>query len=383
MVIVINILSARHGGGQTYVNNLLGNLEKGNDWEIFILTSSFLDVSVDATKVKQIAVHWINRNPFFRWAWEKIRLPGLLKKLKADILFCPGGLVSTRVPSGCRVVTMFRNMIPFDREQRIRYPLGYMRLRNWLLERGLLSSMCNADLVIFISNFARQVIESRAPDRIKKSVVIPHGTNEQFKIQNPTDLRRPDWLPKEDYLLYVSDFQDYKNHLEVAQGYALLKKLRPTPEKLVFVGYNRTRYGKKVAAEILRLGLEEDIIMAGSKKYEDLPAVYYNAKLFIFASSCENCPNILLEAMGAGRPLLVSNKQPMPEFGRDAVVYFDPVSPEDLSKKILSIINQPMLLEELSRKAKDLSRQFDWQVTSRKTWEAIASLVNKGNTAAI
>ena len=100
-------------------------------------------------------------------------LPGILTRERADMLFCPGGLISTRTPAGCRTVTMFRNMIPFDQRARRAMPLGLQRLRNWMLERLMLTSMAKADLTIFISDFARHVIEARI--RMREALTIPHG----------------------------------------------------------------------------------------------------------------------------------------------------------------------------------------------------------------
>ena len=40
----------------------------------------------------------------------------------------------------------------------------------------------------------------------------------------------------------------------------------------------------------------------GPKSYSGLHTWYHQADAFVFASSCENMPNILLEAMAAGLP---------------------------------------------------------------------------------
>jgi len=371
MKIVINAFSARRGGGQTYINNLLQNLDK--NIEVYIFANDSLPIP-NNQKIIRVKTNWPNNNPFFRAFWEKFILFGILKKLKADILFCPGGLVNTKASKGCKIVTMFRNMIPFDIEQRKRYPIGYMRLRNWLLERLFLKSMLKADLVIFISEYARQVIENRIPNQLKKTVVIPHGISKHFKVSEKTSLLRPKLLPSKDYLLYVSLFDVYKNQFEVVQAYYLLKKIRKTEEKLVFVGFSDTQYGKRVKKEILRLGLKNDIILLGNIDYKDLPSIYKFAKINIFASECENCPNILLEAMGAGRLLVVSNKPPMPEFGGDSAIYFNPRSPEDLCNKILSIIDKPAVLADLSKKVYERSKIYDWKTTSENTWKVILDL---------
>ena len=47
------------------------------------------------------------------------------------------------------------------------------------------------------------------------------------------------------------------------------------------------------------------------------PGVLSKANLFIFASSCENMPNTLLEGMASGLPIACSDRGPMPETLQD------------------------------------------------------------------
>ena len=46
----------------------------------------------------------------------------------------------------------------------------------------------------------------------------------------------------------------------------------------------------------------------GNVEFSRLPQVYHKADLGLFASSCENMPNILLEKMAAGLPIASSNR---------------------------------------------------------------------------
>lgn len=277
---------------------------------------------------------------------------------------------------------MFQNMIPFDLEQKVKYPFfSFMRLRNWKLEKAMLRSMVGADLVIFLSEYARQVIEGRAKGRLWNSVTISHGLSESFRISGDEYPRRPDWLPQNEYLLYVSHLDVYKNQVEVVRGFHLLRQRRRTEEKLLLAGYANSPYAARVRKEISRLQLGNDVILAGNIPYPDLPALYRHAKVNLFASECENCPNILLEALGAGRPLLVSDRPPMPEFGGDAVIYFDPSSPEDFAEKLSSIIDDPNRLMELSKMARLQSLKYDWGETARQTWDAIRRLHEQKNEA--
>src|SRR5271156_5515922 len=339
--IVMNALSARLGGGQTYVSNLLESLPEQLDVEIFILAPDSLSLPRGKKNLKRIPVTWPVENPYLRAMWETLCLSPLLRRLGADVLFCPGGIVGARAPAGCKTVTMFRNMIPFSPQQRRRYGLGSMRIRNWLLERAMTRSMVKADCVIFISEFARRVVEKKVPRLPAKTIVIPHGVHAVFRNNREP---RPYWLPAEENILYVSILDVYKAQLEVVRAFALLKARRPTTEKL---------------------------ILAGPVAHDALPSLYRNALINIFASECENCPNIMLEALASGRPLLASCREPMPEFGGDAALYFDPSSPHELAEKLQCIIDDPVRLAELSRKALERSLLYDGSRAAQRTWELI------------
>ncbi len=374
MRVLINAFSARQGGGQTYLLNLLQFLPADSDAEVFVLAPESLKLPDDRRNIVRLHVDWPVENPFLRAIWEGIQLPKLLRDLGVDTLFCPGGVVGTRAPEGCKTVTMFRNMIPFDLAQRRKYPLGYMRSRNWILHKVMLRSIVQANLVIFISEYARSVIEAIVGEPLRGAVVIPHGINPRFRITPGEKLVRPEWLPSEGYLLYVSTLDVYKAQIEVVQGFAILKQQRQTKEKLILAGPENPRYGQQVRAEIQRLGLSGDVVVVGPIPYEELPAVYHHAAINIFASESENCPNILLEALAAGRPIVASNRPPMPEFGGDAAIYFDPTSPPDLAEKLAAIIDNPECMEELSEKAGGRALLYDWSTAARLTWGAIANL---------
>lgn len=371
--VLVNAFSARLGGGQTYMNNLLEFLHEDIPIDVFVLAPESLELPEQRPNVHRVRVGWPVENPLARAVWEIVSLPRLVRSLEADVLFCPGGIIGGSVPAGCKSVTMFRNMIPFDSVQSRKYPLGYMRVRNWLLKRAMLRSMAEADRVICLSEFGRQVIESNTPGLWEKTIVIPHGIGPRFRANHEL---RPHWLPAEDYILYVSILDVYKAQVEVLRAYALLKKLRHTVEKLIFVGPESPRYAQKVRNEIARQGLQNDVLLTGPVLHDQLPALYQNALINIFASECENCPNIMLEALASGRPLLASNRPPMPEFGGDAAIYFDPSVPEDLAEKLLSVIDDPTRLAELSAKAKRRSGLYDWDKTARTTWAAIGGLVS-------
>jgi glycosyltransferase involved in cell wall biosynthesis len=94
----------------------------------------------------------------------------------------------------------------------------------------------------------------------------------------------------------------------------------------------------------------------------------------VFGSLTENCPNILLEMLAAGRPCLVSDRPPMPEFAGEAVDYFDPSSPEAFAAGLRRLLADPARQAELARRGPPAVAGRTWEVAARDTWQAIQAL---------
>ncbi len=373
-VMLIDALSARQGGGQTYLLNLLTRLPPGEPATIHLLAPPEVSGKVASERVRPIEAIWPTGNALLRAASEKIFLRRQAAELGASVLFFPGGVVGSTAPPGCRRVTMFRNVIPFDRAARAKYPLGWQRVRNWLLERVMLRSMLEADLVIFLSDYARGLIEQRAGRPLLHAVTIPHGISEVFRPASAARAPRPGWLPREPYILYVSSFEPYKAQLEVVRAFARALREWQGPLALLLVGPDNTSYARRVRGEIARLGIGPRVTITGNTPYDELPAAYHHALAVVFASEAENCPNALLEAMAAGKPIACSRRPPMPEFGGDAVEYFDPADDAELAHLLLRLLREPSTRERLGAAAARHSQRFDWDETARATWQAIARL---------
>lgn len=95
------------------------------------------------------------------------------------------------------------------------------------------------------------------------------------------------------------------------------------------------------------------------------------ADLFIFASSCENMPNTLLEAMAVGLPIACSNRGPMPEVLDDGGVYFDPEDAVSIANSVEQLIKDPDLRAKIARRASQLSEQYSWSRCAEETWKFI------------
>jgi len=372
--IVVEALSALRGGGQTYLRQLFENIP--HEWAgkyrvVAILPLKLADQLTSGLPIEVLTPEFAARSLVHRVLWYWIKLPRLLKDLRADVLFCPGGTLPTRRLHNARSVVAHRNTLPFDVVERTRYPYGYLRAKFWLLRYVQGASFRDADLVIFVSEYGRFVVDHCISRRHGDSISIPHGLSDHFRRRRE---RSPEKIGEQDYVLYVSILDFYKAQLQVVSAWAKLRQRRTTHEKLVFVGPENSDYGQRVRDLILSLGLQDEVRIIGDVPHEALPSYYQNAKLNLFASSCENCPNILLEAMAGGRPVLCSSYPPMPEFAGDASTYFDPYDPDQLADLLERFLDDEALCERMGAAALTRSLRYQWSDTARKTWSALAEL---------
>ena len=272
-----------------------------------------------------------------------------------DLLFNPGGAYIGQFRP---FVSMSRNMLVFDHNERNRYGFSKIYLRLKLLEYVQSYSFSKAKSVIFISNYARQVITQRL--KISNYKVIHHGVSTKFettqKLSSPK-LR----------ITYISQIDVYKHQLQVIEAFHLLNKQYPDTE-LHLYGYGYPSYLKKVSSMLSEIN-NSNIYYHGGMSYNGIQSAYQNSDLFIFASTCENMPNILIEAMQSGLPIACSKYPPMPEFLEEAGLYFDPLDINSIYRTLEEYLLNPELRLKMSELSKTKAQNFHWDKCVQQTCE--------------
>ena len=147
------------------------------------------------------------------------------------------------------------------------------------------------------------------------------------------------------------------------------------PVKINLVGSDWGRHGQEFRKKLRQLDpLEEFLIWSGEIPFSDLHTEYQKADAFVFASSCENLPNILIEAMSAGLPIACSKRGPMPEVLENAGIYFDPLQPQDIASAMHTLMHDANLRTDLAAKAKVLSQTYSWHQCAKDTFEFITAV---------
>ncbi len=306
-----------------------------------------------------------------RTYWQMAKLPQLASQ-HCDFLFVPGGSYGGSFKP---FATMSHNLLPFEIAESRRYGVSWMFLKMLLLGWTQSKSFRKADGMIFLTNYARTVVSSRAKLGGAQPI-IPHGVNRSFYL--PPRKQRPmaAYSASEPFrFLYVSKVEPYKHHWNVVEAVARLRRVGLPVALDLIGGPECPASGKRLIKAMLREDPDGSFIhYLDHVPYSELPGYYHRADAFIFASSCENLPNILLEAMAAGLPIACSDKGPMPEVLQEAGTYFNPEKSDDIANALQALAGDVTLRERCAGQAYEQARLYSWERCARETFTYLAEV---------
>ena len=377
MRIAVNATYHLHGGSLTHLQNILGawcrgGVDREHDITLFIRAESV--GIIESSQTGQINVQPVGGQKFSgpaKLVWEQSALPGLLRKAHADVLLCPGNIVPVRssVPS----VVMFRNSGPLC-DSITRSSVGN---REWAWFRALggmmrLSARV-ATRVIFVSNYFKELYAERFGFPTERGDVIYHGRDAlTVGSGDISDLAKLG--VREPYILSVSHLLPYKNFPALIEGFASARAGFDNPQtQLVLAGIpSSDSYLKYLRDLITRHSVEDSILLTGGVPHQTIGTLLENCQSFVFQSTCENCPNALIEALSAGVPIACSNAGVMPEIAGDAALYFDPYDPQDISRALKRINTDSAFRDSLRAKSQTESQKFPtWDQVGQMTLDSL------------
>lgn len=276
------------------------------------------------------------------------------------------GTMSSIRPS----VTMSRDMLSYEPGEIQRYGWSKARLRLILLRYIQNRSLRRADGAVFLTRYAAEIIQ-KSCGRLKRVAFIPHGVSQNFQEITNT-LAFPVIGERSIRVLYISNAAWYKHQWMVIRAVEQLRN-EGVDVILTLVGG-----GTGPAQQMLRHQMAlsdprgEFVTQKGFVPQSELTSYLADSDIFVFASSCENMPNTLVEAMAAGLPIACSRCGPMPEILEDGGEYFDPEDPGSIVSALRKIIEDKNLRWKLAARGKTLSTRYSWDRCAEETWSFIA-----------
>lgn len=204
-----------------------------------------------------------------------------------------------------------------------------------LIRPKIVKALNRASGIIAVSQALKwRMIELGIPE--EKISVISNGVDrEMFHPRNRRQARHKLGLNSEDQIvLAVGALAPVKGIDRLISALALLARHEPgRPIKLYVIGEGPERAA--LEAQITNLNLQNRVSLLGAKPQMELADWYSAADLFCLASHREGCPNVVIEALACGLPVVAADVGGIGELvKKDCGRLLAAPSPENLAAEI-------------------------------------------------
>ena len=270
--------------------------------------------------------------------------------IKPDLVIYPGGETLSYENKYKSVVPVFDIMHKYESYPEINsFRINYSR--NLHYKRVVK----NASIVFVDSDVGKLQLKESYPCKNSLKIIKLPYTAPPYVFTSIKGSFKID-LPKK-YLFYPAQFWKHKNHKNLIKALEILKTKHKVKIDLVLVGAKKNYY-LNVLDVIKKYGLENQIHYFNYVQNDELVFLYKNAFALIMTSTLGPTNIPPLEAIALGCPVIVSDVYAAREQLDDSALYFNPKDSEDISNKILDLLKNKKLREDIIRKGFIKSSQY-------------------------
>lgn len=258
----------------------------------------------------------------------------------------------------------------------LRYPHFYNAVDVAIYKRKVQLACENADRIIAISHQTADDIKSFLKiDDPSKIEIVYQGCHPIFKKEinssQSLSVKNKYRLPDQ-FILNVGTVEERKNLLLLVKALSHVPKEEQVP--LVVVG-RHTPYYEKVLDEIRKNNLTSNVIFLNRVDFHDLPAIYRQAKLFVYPSFFEGFGIPLIEAITSNIPVITSTGSCFQEAAGKGGVYVNPNDDESLAIEIRRLLNDESASHALISAGRKHIEQFEPKAIAERLNEVYRALV--------
>jgi len=179
-------------------------------------------------------------------------------------------------------------------------------------------------------------------------------------------------------ILYVSTVKSYKHHTNLINAFQILLEKGYNLELNLVGGGDKIFIRKmKNSMKLINDKYGEKVFYHGKIDFDKINIYYEKADIFVYPSSCENLPLIILESMSYGIPIACSNLRPMTDILGDSAVYFNHNDIDSIAKRIEELVNNIEYRKNTSLELYAKSMNYSWELCVDRTFSYISKIANK------
>ncbi len=237
-----------------------------------------------------------------------------------------------------------------------------------ILSKLIIRILNTADAIVCEDNNLKSILVTRGLDS-KKITLIRNGIDFQsFQPGDSKESKRSLGL-KDDQpiMLSIGSLNKTKNHALLINTFAEIATSKNSWH-LYIIGEGEQQ--QSLEKQIADLKLKEKVTLLGLLAPDSISQWLKAADIFVHPSQNEGTPNVLLEAMASGLPVVASKVGGIPELIQDNTegLLFESGSKKELKEKLNRLIQNKQLQKVLAENApKKISTHYDsWENQAKK-----------------
>jgi glycosyltransferase involved in cell wall biosynthesis len=367
----------RHQGTNVYGWNLIGQFKKAAEQipEIEFLIfgsddgggSAFVETGPNFAVVSNGLVR-------HERAWRLGGASMAAGRIAADVMFSPScNIFPLRNPP---MVCTIHDATPFVMPSQSR---SMVMAQKFFLR----SAAQRSRTIITVSERSKQDLVDTCNIPPEKVTVVHNGYDKSLFNEAPPD---PDKLKvlksrlqlQRPYILHHGVVQPRKNLNRLIEAHRLLlSRQRNLELDLVLAGPWGWEHEKVLAAAERCSSRRGQVIVPGMLEDDDLALLLKGAAMVVIPSLYEGFCLPMVEAMACGIPTVVSKNSCFPEISGNALIYFDPLSVEDIADKIGSVLFDSQMRDSLTSRGVKRAAEFSWERCGHETLSVLFRAVGR------
>jgi alpha-1,3-rhamnosyl/mannosyltransferase len=263
---------------------------------------------------------------------------------------------------------MSRNLLPLLPRRELELSAGdRVRVRALRLLYSIWAR--RARRTVCVSSHARDRLSRLARIDARAITVIPHGVDAgETALECSTPAL--ELVRAKPYVLHVGQPVPYRRTRELFAAFALLANRTPNVPPLVVAGKARPSdrgYEQACLESLADLLRDGRAVLLGQVSHADALALMGKAHVFGYPSVHEDCPNVVLEALSAGRVGVYADIPAVRELAADAGIFVGDPGVTKLAEALERALFDETERARIATAAVGRATLFTWDQTAERT----------------
>ncbi|MFN8144103.1 MAG: glycosyltransferase family 1 protein [Bacteroidia bacterium] len=336
---------------------------------IFIFDRPYDSSFLFSDNITPLVVSPPARHPLLWYLWYEQSLPGVFKKIKADLFISTDGYLSLR--SRQKTLAVIHD-INFEH-----YPKDLPFFNRIYYRHYFPLYAKEAQRIATVSEYSRTDISKTYHVPESKIDVVYNGAGENFApvSANEAESIRRKFSNGKPFFLFIGALHQRKNIANLLRAFDLFRSQVTEDYHLLLAGSKRW-WTEEMENVLMNMNARNAVIFTGRLSDEDLQKVTGAAFALTYVSNFEGFGIPIIEAFRCDVPVITSNITSMPEIAGDAAILVDPFSEQSIAEGMIKMYASKELRDSLIEKGRIRREAFSWDKTAEALWSSVEKTIS-------